>query len=67
MRRLRARNKASYQGLHIRIKRMDLLDRLVLVGHQLSQAGILDQSLGVHVRVERGRVDIQGTGAAEIW
>ena len=44
---------------------MDLLDRLVLVGHQQRQAGVLDQPLRVEVRVERRGVNVVRIAAAE--
>ena len=57
--------KLCYQSLHVGIERMDLLDSLVLVGHQLRQAGVLDQPLRVEVRVERRGVDVVRIAAAE--
>ena len=44
---------------------MDLFDDFVFVGHQLGQAGILDQALAVELRVKRWRVDVVGIVGAE--
>ena len=50
--------KFDYQRLHVRVERVDLFDSLILVRHQLSQAGLLDQPLRVQLGIEGRRVDV---------